>query len=430
MAEITQEEIDKIELRTEEVQEILGTPPHWLVRWGIFLIVVSVLCLLGVSWFVQYPDIVQAPITITTQNPPVKVVATSAGNLNRLLVKDREMVKASQRLAILKTVANAEEVFELERKLGQVQSLQPDSLSLFSFNPSQNLGELQAYYADFVQFLEDYQLFLDQQTNLKKIPFLQQEITYYKNLNVALLSKDSVLQEEIKVAESQYERQKKVLEIGGTTIMEVEKLQAEVLQNQREQKNTNLSILNNEILINKLQSEINHIRQQTQELGKSKFILAKESFLRLQSQLNTWLQNYILVAPIDGQVSFHSFWSEQQFVPANTEVMTIVPQSSDILGRVFLPVAGSGKVEENQVVNIKLAGFPYREYGMLKGKVKKIALAPQNESYMMEIELLNGLTSTYHKNLAFRQEMSGTAEIITKKRRLLERVLEALIWVE
>lgn len=430
MAEITQEEIDKIELRTEEVQEILGTPPHWLVRWGIFLIVVSVLCLLGVSWFVQYPDIVQAPITITTQNPPVKVVATSAGNLNRLLVKDREMVKASQRLAILKTVANAEEVFELERKLGQVQSLQPDSLSLFSFNPSQNLGELQAYYADFVQFLEDYQLFLAQQTNLKKIPFLQQEITYYKNLNVALLSKDSVLQEEIKVAESQYERQKKVLEIGGTTIMEVEKLQAEVLQNQREQKNTNLSILNNEILINKLQSEINHIRQQTQELGKSKFILAKESFLRLQSQLNTWLQNYILVAPIDGQVSFHSFWSEQQFVPANTEVMTIVPQSSDILGRVFLPVAGSGKVEENQVVNIKLAGFPYREYGMLKGKVKKIALAPQNESYMMEIELLNGLTSTYHKNLAFRQEMSGTAEIITKKRRLLERVLEALIWVE
>ncbi|MDX1902915.1 MAG: hypothetical protein SFU27_02055, partial [Thermonemataceae bacterium] len=69
-------------------------------------------------------------------------------------------------------------------------------------------------------------------------------------------------------------------------------------------------------------------------------------------------------------------------------------------------------------------------YGMLKGVVKKIALAPQNESYMVEIALSNGLTSTYNKNLVFRQEMSGTAEIITKKRRLLERILEALIWVE
>lgn len=427
MKEATQEEIDKIELRTEEVQEILGTPPHWLVRWGIFLIFVSVMSLLAVSWFVQYPDIVRAPITITTQNPPVKVVAATAGNLNRLLVKDKENVEANQRLAILKSVANAEEVFDLEKKLKQLKDFQPDSLSIFNFNPTQNLGELQSYYADFVQFLEDYQLFLAQQTSLKKIPFLKQEIAYYQNLNTALLSKDSVLQDEIKVAESQYQRQKKVLEIGGTTITEVDKQQSALLQYQREQKNTGVNILNNEILINKLQSEISFIRQQTQELGKSKFILAKESFLSLQSQLNAWLQNYVLVAPIAGQVSFHNYWSEQQFVPANTEVMTIVPEAFDLVGRVFLAIEGSGKVEENQVVNIKLASFPYREYGMLKGKVKKIALAPLNEQYMVEIELENGLTSTYNKTLVFRQEMSGTAEIITKKRRLLERVLETFI---
>jgi len=134
------------------------------------------------------------------------------------------------------------------------------------------------------------------------------------------------------------------------------------------------------------------------------------------------------VAPIAGKVSFHDYWSEQQFVTANTEVMTIVPETSNIMGKLFLSIQGSGKVEMGQAVNIKLASFPFREYGMVKGVVKKIALAPHEGSYAVEVELPDGLNTTYKKELLFRQQMQGTAEIITKERRLLERLLESLIW--
>lgn len=422
------DELEHIELRTEEVQEILGTPPNWLVRWGITIIFLSVISLLAVSWWVQYPDIIQAPITITTQQPPVKVVAPLAGNINSLLVQDNEQVEANQRLAILRSVAHAGDVFELEDQLGMLKDLEPEKLLKINFASSKKLGELQGDYASFVQYLDDYQLFLRQQTSLKKIPFLQQEIGFYKELIVAMQSKDSVLQEEINVAEEQYKRQKEVLSIGGTTIGEVEQRQIALLQYQREHKNTALDLLNSEIVINKLQSEIAEIRRQTQELGYSKFILIKESFKRLQSQLDTWLQNYVLVAPIAGKVSFHDYWSEQQFVTANTEVMTIVPETSDIMGKLFLSIQGSGKVELNQEVNIKLASFPFREYGMVRGIVKKIALAPHEGSYTVEVELSDGLNTTYNKELLFRQQMQGTADIITKNRRLLERLLESLIW--
>ena len=40
------EEIDKIELRSNEVQEVLSCPPKWIVRWGIsvlFFVIIIIL---------------------------------------------------------------------------------------------------------------------------------------------------------------------------------------------------------------------------------------------------------------------------------------------------------------------------------------------------------------------------------------------------
>ena len=41
--------------RSEEVREILGHIPHWIVRWGILLLFITIgLILLG-SWVFKYP---------------------------------------------------------------------------------------------------------------------------------------------------------------------------------------------------------------------------------------------------------------------------------------------------------------------------------------------------------------------------------------
>jgi hypothetical protein len=83
----------------------------------------------------------------------------------------------------------------------------------------------------------------------------------------------------------------------------------------------------------------------------------------------------------------------------------------------------SGKVKTGQKVNIKLANFPYTEFGMLTGKVKSISLVPDQGKYFVEIELTNGLKTNYNKQLPFFQEMTGTAEIITEDMRLIERII-------
>ena len=122
------EDFEKIELRSEDVQEILGTPPAWIIRWGTSFIFLGVGLLGLVSWMVKYPDIIHAPILITTELPPVPVVARTTGYLSKLLVKENDTVQAGDLLVVLQNPARYEDVFKLELQLKKLDSLTPSVL--------------------------------------------------------------------------------------------------------------------------------------------------------------------------------------------------------------------------------------------------------------------------------------------------------------
>lgn len=63
--------IDDIELRSEEVQQILRKPPPSLVRWGTSVVFLALAIALGISFFVVYPSIV--PATIQLKETPAAV---------------------------------------------------------------------------------------------------------------------------------------------------------------------------------------------------------------------------------------------------------------------------------------------------------------------------------------------------------------------
>ncbi len=69
--------------------------------------------------------------------------------------------------------------------------------------------------------------------------------------------------------------------------------------------------------------------------------------------------------------------------------------------------------------------FPHMEFGMLKGELENISLVPtatdQGVFYTAEITIPEGMLSNYNKQLAFTQEMTGIADIITDGIRLLQR---------
>lgn len=104
-------------------------------------------------------------------------------------------------------------------------------------------------------------------------------------------------------------------------------------------------------------------------------------------------------------------------------VFTIIPsENSSFIAKLKTPAQNSGKIKQGQKVHIKLENFPDTEFGVLRGTVKKISLIPNQDGlYLIDVTLPEKLITTYKKEIDFKQEMTGVAEIITEDLRLIER---------
>ena len=56
---------DKIELRSEKVRHIIGEIPSKIVRYGITIITIVILGLLGGAYFIPYPETISAKVQMT-----------------------------------------------------------------------------------------------------------------------------------------------------------------------------------------------------------------------------------------------------------------------------------------------------------------------------------------------------------------------------
>jgi len=426
------EERNFVELRSEEVQEILGTPPGWLVRWGTVVVLLGFGLLLSVAWFVRYPDVVISDkLSITTAEPPVEVVARNDGRITQLLVLDTAIVMEKQPLAVLQSTANYEDVNQLSLRLVEWQKMDAEGLRQLSYPDSLNLGELQSDYSVFVRDLEDYKFGRDNRNNSiqSSIGSIQLQI---RQLEQSIVFEQKALKrsnDQLKIAEDFYERQKSLFKQGliSETKLEEERLKVVDVERQRDLHEGFILEKNREII--GLRNNINSASFGQEENTTSSSTRLLASLNALRSGIDKWTQIYVLSAPISGKVAFNGL-SQQQFVRNGDVVMTIVPQSKDkIVGRVQLPVEKSGKVSVGQRVILKLDNYPHQEFGTLSGKVASKSAVPKNREYTiivdhLELAASGKLMTSSKKEIPFEQQLLGTAEIVTEDKGFLERVIE------
>lgn len=103
----------EIELRSEEVQEVMNHISPWVVRWGITVLFIILLALLAGCWIFKYPDVLQAEVTLTTEEPPAFILARSMGKIDTLYVHNGDMVKAGEHLGAIQNASVTEDVLWL-----------------------------------------------------------------------------------------------------------------------------------------------------------------------------------------------------------------------------------------------------------------------------------------------------------------------------
>ena len=423
-----------IEIRSDEVQEILGTPPRWIIRWGITIMLLVVAVLLGGSYYYKYPDRISARVTILSQNPPVQIVAKSEGKLDRLFVSNNQQVKPGDMLGIIENSANYNDAYRLLAQLDSIGNYfaTPERFSEISFSENFSLGQYHSYLSSFVSQLRSYQAFLNFNPYNQRTESLQKQVTDYQNYFERTREQISVLRQDYELAFNQFFRDSTLYRQSIMSEVDYEKSKAAMLRQKYTWQNAMSGLANTQITMNNLKQQIQEQEVMKAEAGSQLLATLKERFDNLVNQLVSWEQLFVLKTPIEGEVTFNNFWSVNQFVSAGDVVFTIVPQKEqEIVGRAVIPIAGAGKIEEGQRVNIKLDNYPHMEFGIVEGRVSNISKVPVNTEkgafYTSEIVLINKLVTNYNRDLPFSQEMQGGAEIITKDRRLIERLIEPLV---
>jgi HlyD family secretion protein len=380
------------------------------------------------AWLIKYPDTISAPVEITTTNPPVTLVTKITGHINSFFVKERDKVRAGQIVAVMETTASLHEIELLKQTIDTIKEPELQSymlLPLFS-----DLGELQGYYGTFLKNLSDLNNYEINDLYGSRIASLTDEIKGIQEFINRLSVKEKLYSENQRLENKKYNRDSSLFTGKVIPESELETSHQSLLKVNIDLQQARLDHSAKSIeLAEKRQTLEDYRITKIEEKGKLVSIL-RESFLNLKAQINLWENNYLLISPIEGIVSFTKFWSANQSVVKDEPVVSIVPvETGNFLGRLNLQMQRSGKVKKGQSVNIKLSGYPYLEYGMVRGIVKSKSLVPAGDAYIIEIELPEGLTTLYGTKLEFTQNMQGTAEIITDDISILQKIVNPFRYI-
>lgn len=407
---------------SEQTQEILGKLPSWVIRWGISVIFLIFAGLIIGCYLIKYPQVVTAPVIITTLNPPSDLIAKATGRIDTLFAKDGELLFAGSPVAMLQNTASYDDVTEVAR---QLETFDMDSLTWL--NVDYRMGELQGDFSELRRLCLDFKHYVDAENITRKKILLTAQITKYKQYLRQLLAQKSLIGSDLQYAIKGFERDSMLYSQNVISLADLERSAQAVIQKRNTLAGFNATITNNELTTLQMEQQAVELDMQKDNEVSVYLRQIRESVQRLITQIKQWEQSYLLISPIKGRLSFSKYWSENQNIQSGDKLATIVPlDSTQVIGIMSIPSTGFGRVAVGQKVNVKLNGYPYFEYGLLKGIVTRLSSVPDKDGYVAEIVFPDGLQSTYKEQLNLIQQMDGTGDIITKDERLIQRFIQPL----
>ena len=417
------DEADRI--YSQEVREIISTRPAWIVRHGIalFFVIIGLLCTL--SFFIQYPDIVKAPVRIVGNSLPKQVLSKADGKLVVSYANENNQVKEGMLLGIIQSSADYKQVLLLEQWIERQLQKQERSANA-RFNRLETLpvlnalGDIQKNYQDLQ--LQIYQLGL----SMPKGYFEQKKQTIAKELSsIEALNQNA--QQQKQLIEQDLQMQQQLLNINEGLVKEkviakldLNKDKSVVIAKQQQLVQVDANTINQNSSSIAKQKELIELAKTTNDIQQN-FITA---LLNTKTAITEWKNRYMIIATETGKLQLASYFQTNSWIKSGQELFYIIPAQPSYFAEVLASQQNFGKIKQGQEVHIALNSYQRNEFGVLKGTIENIPSVPYRDSaFLIRVQLSKGLITNYHKPIIFTNNLSGTADIITEDATLSERLL-------
>ncbi len=412
------------ELRSKRVQEIMGHVPTWTIRYGITVIFGAIVLVLLLAWMVRYPDVVTAPGTLTSMDPPRDAVARSEGKLVRIEVAEGDTVVAGDPLAVIESTASPAAMDSLAALLPVLHQALVSGAEQFPAVGNMGVGEGRTELATLRTARAELQAWRMDTYRAQRNAGLHEKIATYGKL---IASTEKQLDWTYKkrtnyVAEARVDTLLAAKGVLSTT--EFRKNQNNFLDQQVGVANMEHGLQQYRLALLETETQLNDLAH-TDDLKQREL---EESFRgsleRLRAFLESWRLSHTLSAPVAGKVYFAGRLTVDQSVKNGDVLFNVAPLSTNYVFEATMPSAGSGKVRVGQQAYIQLEGFPSDEFGKLVGTVRSISAMPHEGNYRVVIDLPDGLLTSYQRTLAYKPETKGSVGVVARERSVLGRIFD------
>lgn len=427
MPEYVQHILNQQSLRSDAVKEIVSSRPGVFIRRSIPFF----FCLVGAAfiacWFIQYPEIIPARAKLRSVNAPKPVISKSDGKLVKLFAKEGAEAGKGELLGYIENTADLNSVLSLSRETDSLATIISnndfDRLPGFIESARGNLGELQQSYQLFLQSFISFRDYIANGFWLKKRKMLMNDMNFLRRMHDQLLLQEKISAEDFALTQKTFTANGSLHKDKVIADFEYRNEESKLLGKKMSLPQSSLSVLGNEAQQGEKQKEILELDN---KIAQQKNIFS-QALNTLRSQIDEWKSKYFLTAPEAGTIRFSGLYSDNQQVRNGETICYVNPGNSDVYAELYIPQNNFGKVTIGEEVLFKFPSYPFREYGSVKGKIIFISHIPTDTGCMAKVILPAGLKTSYAEEIQYREGLTASAEIITKKRRLLQRFYYELI---
>lgn len=424
----------------------MGKPPGWLLHSGLGAIAIVLVVSLSLTSFVRYPEKVEAPFLLQTEQVPLALHAGAMNVIDTVFARSGTTVLPGDTLVIFRSEADWLQISTLDRWLtgaeeeiytgapGRPVVSVTDLLirTLPALQQASNYPtDIQNPLVNLRAVLSAHQSYLQTSGVVAEVKAYEREIADAERLSNSLNRQVELYEKELGYQEKRTDRMSGLEADGIVSTQELEEVAAQTINARRQREVLVSSDIQNQMRVEQLrqqilQRQLDH-REKLADFNRQALVQLKQ----IRGALNDYRGRYLLIAREAGVLDWQPFVRTQATVSPSEPLGYLINSEGEEekIARLQLPAAGQGKVAIGDRVILDFAAYPSREYGQVVGVLSSLAPMAepdQNGDYfrLATVALTDTLSTSYGKTLPFRYNLTGTARVITADRTLLHRVLD------
>jgi HlyD family secretion protein len=416
-----------IELKHDQVNEILSAPPAWTIRWGsLTILAVLVLIIVG-SIYIRYPTLITCRVNLTSSSLPAAVKPIlhpdEKGEIEKVLVSDRQTVSKDDILVVLESSGTFEDIEKAHNEYkGFLNNYNNGNLTDAQFDRQLNLGPMQNSYARMLSVMDELKLYAHYNLYGKGLNEIKKQYNLTQGMKSDQEKNIELLRSGLKLSKSSFERDSGLYVNKVISLDDFEKSKSRYLKSKSDENAEELKLVDTELQLEKLQQAISMGTTDSLKSRSQLQVDLYEARMQYENDFNQWESAYLLKAPINGTANFVQPLQPGQTISSDKDAIIIIPKADKLFAYTYVSSNGAGKIKPGQTVNIRFDGFPYQEYGIIKGTVENVSKVSVDGNYYVTISMPQTLVTNFGKRILFTQNMQGSASIVTEDMSFLKRV--------